>query len=48
MSKTKEKSKLIEALVIECRADGEKVFDNLNERTPQYLRKLLKVAQNAL
>jgi hypothetical protein len=37
------KSKIIEGILKVQKADGEKYFDRLNDMTPSYLQKLLKV-----
>lgn len=54
MTKPKTKSKIIESLIITCKADANKVlsnnttvFDQLNDKSNAYLEKLLKLA-NAL
>jgi histone H3/H4 len=39
------KAKVIERLIKECGVDGEKVFDHLNDKSEEYLSKLLKIAK---
>ena len=45
MSKSKKKALIIEQLVKECNADGEKAFNSLIDKSEQYLTKLLQVAR---
>lgn len=45
MTKTKNKFKTIEILILECKADGSKVLDNLSDKSQAHLDKLLKIAK---
>jgi hypothetical protein len=45
VSKPKKKSDIIKELIKESRIEPTKVFDQLNEKSDQYLTKLLKVTK---